>query len=78
MHVVGAHYNRGNSNECPQHRFLWRIDQNYVSNIIKYPPYLFVCCVCSLLPFSHFVPSVTVVKELLVFMENPGLKMQIT
>ena len=29
------------SNEYPQHTFLWRIGENYPSVIIKYPPYLF-------------------------------------
>ena len=28
------------SNEHPQHMFLWRNDENYHSIIIKYPPYL--------------------------------------
>ena len=32
---------RGDSNEYPQHMFLWRTDENYPSLIIKYPPYLF-------------------------------------
>ena len=31
----------GDSNEHPQHRFLRRFDQNYLSIIIKYAPYLF-------------------------------------
>ena len=31
---------RGDSNEYPQHMFLWRTDENYPSIIIKYPPYL--------------------------------------
>ena len=31
------------ANEYPQHMFLWRIDENYPSIIIKYPPYLFHC-----------------------------------
>ena len=31
----------GNSNEYPQHMFLWRTDKNYFLIIIKYPPYLF-------------------------------------
>ena len=35
---------RGDSNEHPQHWFLWRFDKNYVSIIIKYAPYFF-CCV---------------------------------
>ena len=30
---------RGDSNEYPQHIFLWRTDENYPSIIIKYPPY---------------------------------------
>ena len=33
------------TNEYPQHTFLWRIDENYPSIIIKYPPYLFFCMV---------------------------------
>ena len=32
---------RGNSNEYPQHMFLWRTIENYSLIIIKYPPYLF-------------------------------------
>ena len=32
---------RGDSNEYPQHMFLWRNKENYPSIIIKYPPYLF-------------------------------------
>ena len=32
---------RGDSNEYPQHMFLRRIDENYPSVVIKYPPYLF-------------------------------------
>ena len=31
----------GDSNEYPQHKFLWRTDEIYPSIIIKYPPYLF-------------------------------------
>ena len=31
----------GDSNEYPQHMFLWRTGENYPSLIIKYPPYLF-------------------------------------
>ena len=31
---------RGDSNEYPQHTFLWRTGKNYPSIIIKYPPYL--------------------------------------
>ena len=31
----------GDSNEYPQHMFLWRTDKNYPSVIIKDPPYLF-------------------------------------
>ena len=31
----------GNSNEYPQHVFLWRTDENYPWIIIKYPSYLF-------------------------------------
>ena len=31
----------GDSNEYPQHMFLWRTGENYPSVIIKYPPYLF-------------------------------------
>ena len=34
---------RGDSNEYPQHMFLWRIEENYPSIIIKYPPYLAFC-----------------------------------
>ena len=41
---------QGDSNEHPKHRilsridrFLWKIDKNYISNIIKYTPYLFFC-----------------------------------
>ena len=33
----------GDSNEYPQHMFLWRNDENYYSIIIKYPLYLFHC-----------------------------------
>ena len=29
------------TNEYPQHTFLRRTDENYLSIIIKYPPYLF-------------------------------------
>ena len=32
---------RGDSNENPQHVFLWRNKQNYPLIIPKYPPYLF-------------------------------------
>ena len=32
---------RGDSNEYPENKFLWRTDENYPSIIIKYPPYLF-------------------------------------
>ena len=32
---------RGNSNEYPQHLFLWRNKQSYPLIITKYPPYLF-------------------------------------
>ena len=32
----------GGSNEYPQQMFLWRIEKNYHSIIIKYPPYLFL------------------------------------
>ena len=32
---------RGNSNEHPQHMFLWRTNENYPSFITKYPP---ICC----------------------------------
>ena len=31
---------RGDSNEYPQYMFLWRIDENYPSIVIKYPLYL--------------------------------------
>ena len=49
LYVVGTHQNRlavccgdsSESNEYPQHMFLWRTDKNYPSIIIKYPPYLF-------------------------------------
>ena len=34
---------RGDSNEHPQHMFLWITDENYPSIIVKYPPYLFFC-----------------------------------
>ena len=30
-----------NSDEYPQHMFLWRTDENYSSIIVKYPPYVF-------------------------------------
>ena len=33
----------GDSNDYPQHIFLWRNKQNYPSIITKYPPYLFHC-----------------------------------
>ena len=32
---------RSDSNEYPQHMFLWRNVENYPSIITKYPPYLF-------------------------------------
>ena len=32
---------RGDSNEYPQHMFLWSNKQNYPLIITKYPPYLF-------------------------------------
>ena len=32
---------RGDSNEHPQHMFLWRTDENFPSIFLKYPPYLF-------------------------------------
>ena len=32
---------RGDSNEYPQHMFLWRNKQNYPLIITKYPSYLF-------------------------------------
>ena len=32
---------RGDSNEYPQHMFLWRTKENYPLIITKYPPYLF-------------------------------------
>ena len=32
---------RGDSNEYPQHMFLWRNKQTYPLIITKYPPYLF-------------------------------------
>ena len=32
---------RGDSNEYPQHIFLWRNKENYPLIITKYPPYLF-------------------------------------
>ena len=32
---------RGDSNDYPQHRFLWRNKQNCPEIITKYPPYLF-------------------------------------
>ena len=31
----------GNSDEQPQHMFLWKTGENYPQIIIKYPPYLF-------------------------------------
>ena len=31
------------SNEYPQHMFLWRTIENYLLIITKYPPYLFYC-----------------------------------
>ena len=34
---------RGDSNEYPQHMFLWETTENYPLIIIKYPPYLFCC-----------------------------------
>ena len=34
---------QGDSNEYPQHMFLWRNKQNYHLVITKYPPYLFHC-----------------------------------
>ena len=33
----------GDSNEYPQHKFLWRIEENYPSIVISYLPYLFHC-----------------------------------
>ena len=36
---------RDDSNEYPQHMFLWRTDKNYPSVIIKYPPYLVICLI---------------------------------
>ena len=38
-YVVGTH--RGDSNEYPQHMFLWRNKQNHPLIITTYPPYLF-------------------------------------
>ena len=40
---------RGDSNEYPQHTcmFLWRTAENYLSIIIKYPPYLVFWSDCS-------------------------------
>ena len=38
---MGTHQNKpqqGDSNEYPQHMFLWRTDKNCPSIIIKYPP----------------------------------------
>ena len=34
---------QGDSNEYPQHMFLWRNKQNCPLIITKYPPYLFLC-----------------------------------
>ena len=34
---------QGDSNEYPQHMFLWRTDENYPSIITKYKLYLFNC-----------------------------------
>ena len=34
---------RGESNEYPQHMFLWGDKQNYPLIITKYPSYLFHC-----------------------------------
>ena len=34
---------RGDSNEYPQHMFLWRNKQNYPIIITKYPSYLIIC-----------------------------------
>ena len=34
---------RGDSNEYPQHMFLWRNKKKYPLIITKYPPYLFYC-----------------------------------
>ena len=42
---MSTHNSRGDSNEYPQHVFLWRTDDTYPSVIIKYPPDLFFCSV---------------------------------
>ena len=36
---------RGDSNEYPQHRLLWRNKKKYPFIITKYPPYLFHCSI---------------------------------
>ena len=33
---------RGDSNEHPQHMFLWRTEENYLLIITKYPPILLI------------------------------------
>ena len=40
---------RGDSNEYPQHLFLWRTNENFPWIIMKYPPYLF-----------HWIPTISV------------------
>ena len=52
---------RGDSNEYPQHTFLWRNKQNYPLIITKYPPYLFHCVWCLFwLGFQAFMVIVNV------------------
>ena len=52
---------RGDSNEYPQHTFLWRNKQNYPLIITKYPPYLFHCIWCLFwLGFQAFMVIVNV------------------
>ena len=41
--ITEGYSNRGDSNEYPQHIFLWRNKQNYPLIITKYLPYLFFC-----------------------------------
>ena len=45
---------QGDSNEYPQHTFLWRNKQNYPLMIMKYLHYLFYCLyVCSYFSVTH-------------------------
>ena len=48
---------RGDSNEYPQHRFLWRNKQNYLLFITKYPHLI--------RPLSFFVPQIRMELTLL-------------